>query len=234
MKSWRGKKPFWDREYKRGAHFALSSSPSEDLQKFLRWYEREYRESLLSARSSVLDLGCGNGRNLIYLAKEFGARGAGIDSSHEAIGQAKEASAKFPLSYEVRSIAEVLPVPDHSQTLVLDMMTSHFLAKDERAALYKEIVRVLAPNGWLFLKTFLLDEDANAARLLREHPAEESGSYIHPKFGGVEHVFTEDEIRIVLAPYFEIEKITASHRHRGPHGKRRSMCVYGRKKRQPA
>lgn len=220
---------FWDKEYKKGAHLALSVAPSEDLQKFLRWYEREYDKPLLSSRSSVLDLGCGNGRNLIYLAKEFGVKGNGIDTSHEAIAQAKKLSAELPLTYEVRSIAGVLPAPDLSQTLVLDMMVSHFLNKEERANLYKEIARVLKPDGWLFLKTFLLDEDRHAARLLREYPADEAGSYIHPEFGGVEHVFTEDEIRADLAPYFGVEKTTKSHRHRGHAAKRRSMSVYARK-----
>jgi len=253
MRKARRKKQFWDKEYAgarhwggKGTHLALSVEPSEDLQKFLRWYEREYREPLLSARSSVLDLGCGNGRNLVYLAKEFNARGLGIDSSHEAIAQAKKNAAEpvptpagrpaprvpahFPLSFELRSIAGTLPVPDQSQDLVLDMMTSHFLDKEARATLHKETARVLKPSGWLFLKTFLLEDDLHAARMLREHPAEEEGSYIHPKFGGVEHVFTEEEIRIALAPYFEIEKITTSHRHRGPRAKRRSMCVYAQKK----
>lgn len=223
------KRGFWDKEYKRGAHLALSTEPSEDLQKFLRWYEREYDKPMLSPHSSVLDLGCGNGRNLVFLSKEFGVKGAGIDTSHEAVAQAKQLSAGLPLSYEARSIAGTLPVPEASQDLVLDMMVSHFLKKEERANLYKEIARILKSDGWLFLKTFLLDEDRHAARLLREHPAEEAGSYVHPEFGGVEHVFTEDEIRADLAPYFEVEKITTSHRHLGRNAKRRSMSVYARK-----
>ena len=228
---------FWNKEYKagrsakrHGAHLALSLTPSEDLEKFLRWYEREYHSPLLSTHTSVLDLGCGNGRNLIYCAKEFGARGLGIDSSNEAITQAKSAQSDLPLSYVVQSIGLPLPAPDQSQDLVLDMMASHFLNKEERVNLRMEIARVLKPSGWLFLKTFLLDEDSHAARLLREHPADEPGSYIHPEFGGVEHVFTEEEIREDLALYFDIEKITKSHRHKGPRGKRRSMSIYARKR----
>ncbi|MBI2049158.1 MAG: class I SAM-dependent methyltransferase [Parcubacteria group bacterium] len=158
------KRGFWDKEYKKGAHLALSSTPSEDLQKFLRWFLREYKTPLLSSRSSVLDLGCGNGRNLVYLTKEFGVKGMGIDTSHEAIAQAKKMSVGLPLSYAVQSIGLPLSVPDQSQDLVLDMMTSHFLNKGERANLYKEIARVLKPSGWLFLKTFLLDERLHRRR----------------------------------------------------------------------
>src|SRR3989344_8315816 len=139
MKRYLGKKGgFWNKEYRKSlpangqrTHLALSSTPSEDLQKFIRWFLREYKTPLLrgeqgrtiTSHSSVLDLGCGNGRNLIYLAKEFGVKGIGIDTSHEAIAQAKNASPYLPLSYIVQSIGLPLPVPDQSQDLVLDMMT---------------------------------------------------------------------------------------------------------------
>lgn len=223
------RKGFWEKEYKKGEHLSLSDKPSEDLEKFTRWYKREYGKPILSHDTSVLDLGCGNGRNLTYLAKEFGASGVGFDNAHEAIEQAKEKSEGFTIQYIERSISPPIPLPDESQTLVLDMMASFLLKESERSLLYKEIARVLKSDGWLFLKTFLLDEDRNALRLLREHPAKEKNSYIHPKIGVAEHVFTEDEIRTALAPCFTIHKIMKSHRHKGPRAKRRSMSIYAQK-----
>ncbi len=165
-------KDFWNREYKTSEHLALSTAPSEDLEKFTRFLEREYKREFLNGYARVLDLGCGNGRNLIYLVQAYGIKGIGYDISDEAIKQARHASAGLPIAYEVRSIAEPLPLPDASQTFVLDMMTSHFLRKAEREALRQEIVRVLRPGGWLFFKSFLADEDLNVKRLLREHPAD--------------------------------------------------------------
>ncbi len=225
-----GGEHFWNKEYKGRTHLALSDEASEDFVKFTRWNEREYGREFLNRAASALDMGCGNGRNLVYLARNFGIRGVGYDISSEAIGQAKRLSAGLPIEYKTRSIAEPLPLPDESQTIVLDMMTSHFLREDERKNLLAEIARVLRPNGWLFLKTFLRDEDIHAKRLLREHPAEEVGSYIHPESGLAEHVFTEEELAETLAPYFTIHKITKSHRHtdRGG-GKRRSISVYAQK-----
>ena len=222
---------FWNAEYKSGNHLALSDNPSEDLAKFTRWLEREHGRAYLNPTASVLDLGCGNGRNLIYLAKNFGMKGTGIDNSNEAIAQAKRAGAGLPLEYQIRSIANPLQIPDNSQTFVLDMMTSHFLKSEERAQLLSEIVRVLRPGGWFFWKTFLLDEDELAERLLRESPAAEKGSYIHPKIGMAEHVFTETEIETALSEHFAIHKILKSHGHlrKGHTGKRRSISVYAQK-----
>ena len=223
---------FWNKEYKQKDHLRLSENPSEDLMKFTRHLEREYGRAYLNPLASALDLGCGNGRNLVYLSKTFGMRGIGYDISSEAIAQAQKLSAGLPLTYEIRSIAGEISLPDGSQTLVLDMMTSHFLNNAERENLYTEILRVLKPGGWLFLKTFLRDEDTHAERLLREHPGGEAGSYIHPEIKVEEHVFTEDEITEELGRHFFVHKVLKSHRHKDEHGrpgKRRSISLYAQK-----
>lgn len=94
-----------------------------------------------------------------------------------------------------------------------------------------EIVRVLKPEGWFMYKTFLLEEDINARRLMRENPGEEKNTYIHPTIGTTEHVSTEDGIREFYEPYFEILKIEKTGKHilHGKAGKRRSIIVYMRK-----
>ncbi len=226
----RGRK-FWNKEYLQAENLALSNNPSEDLIKFTKWLARNADQNPLQPGSSVLDIGCGNGRNLIYLAKTYDINGLGYDISSEAISQAKKLSKGLGLEYQTRSIALPLTVPDQSQAIVLDMMTSHFLTEEERKNLLQEIARVLKPNGWLYLKTFLRDEDLHAERLLREHPAKERGSYIHPKIGVAEHVSTEDEIKDVLKQNFLIHKMLRSHRHRenGHATKRRSISVYAEK-----
>ena len=212
-------------------HLGLSENPSEDLIKFTRWLTRQSGRKYLNQTAQVLDLGCGNGRNLIWLAENFGMHGIGYDKSTEAISLAKKLSDDLPLTYETRSIVGVFPLPSESQTFILDMMTSHFLNAKEREGLLSEVTRVLKRGGWLFWKTFLRDEDEHAKRLLRQHPADEVGSYLHPKIGLAEHVFTEAEITETLATHFTIHKITKSHRHlvRGEAAKRRSMSIYAEK-----
>lgn len=219
---------FWEAEYKDGGYLALSVNPSEDLEKFTRWLTRETGNKLLNVTASVLDLGCGNGRNLIWLGETFGVHGVGYDISHEAIKQAERRTKELELSfsYTARSIAGDIPLPDESQTLVLDMMTSHFLKAEDRQKLIEEIHRVLKPGGFLFYKTFLLDEDRHAKRMLRENPGEEAQTYIHPEIGVAEHVSTEAEIEEAYGKYFTIHKIYKSHRHTGRFAKRRSVSLY--------
>lgn len=215
---------FWNKEYKgAGKHLALSDKPAEDMLKFFRFVERSEGKKVLNPTGVALDLGCGNGRNIIYVAKTYGLSGVGYDISEKAISEAKKASLDLPIKFEVKSIDEPLPYPDNSISLVLDMMASHFLTSEERKKMQKEIYRVLKPGGWFFLKTFLRTDDAHAERLLRDHPGLETGTYIHPEIGVAERVFTEEEIvSELLEEFFRIEKVSKSHNPK----KRRSMSLY--------
>jgi len=222
---------FWDREYTTPEHLKLSTVESGDLAKFTRWVERSNLSHLLEQGQGVVDAGCGNGRNLIYLFKEFHLKGFGVDISAAAISQAKQASKGFPISYHVGSAGSPLPLSDDSQSLALDMMTSHFLDKAGRTRLRDELHRVLKPGGFLFMKTFLKDEDLHTARLLKDFPGEEPGSYIHPVMGVAEYVYSEDELVAFLSEKFIVRKIYRSHRHatKGGAGKRRTISIYAEK-----
>lgn len=223
---------FWDNEYASGGkHLALSSDESEDLAKFTRWLGRQKAEVDLGGNNQVIDLGCGNGRNLIFLAREFGVSGTGYDISAAAIAEAKRAAADLPLSFTTRSIEGDIDLPDDSQSMALDMMTSHFLSSKEREHLRDEIHRVLLPGGWLFMKTFLRNEDLHTERLLKEHPGNEPGTYIHPVIGVSEHAYYEDELLDFLGEKFVIHKIYRSHKHRarGKARKRRTISIYAQK-----
>jgi SAM-dependent methyltransferase len=219
---------FWDTEYTNPSHLKLSTVESGDLAKFTRWLSRQERPDILAPGSSVCDVGCGNGRNLIYLARTFGMSGVGIDISSAAIAQAKAASPNLPIHYHVGTASDPLPVTDESQALVLDMMTSHFLSAAERARLRDELFRVLAPGGYGFIKTFLKDDDLHTARLLTDHPGPEAGSYIHPVMGVPEYVYGEEELVNFLSERFIVHKVYRSHKHafRGQARKRRTISVY--------
>lgn len=223
---------FWDFEYTEGGHLKLSEAPAGDLLKFCRWLGRQKDTDVLQAGNSVVDFGCGNGRNLIYLADTFGLDGYGFDISQAAIKIAQQASTRYNLQYAARSIAGTFPtIPDQSQSLVLDMMTSHFLSAAERIQLRDEMLRVLKPGGYLFMKTHLGDGDLHTKRLLADVPAKEPQTYIHPVMGVPEYVYFEKDLEAFLEPHFEIMKVYRSHKHvsRGQARKRRTIAVYARK-----
>ncbi len=227
-------KQFWNDEYKNPHHLTMSDEPSSDMISFVRWAERNAEWPPFPKGGVVLDIGCGNGRNLIALIKESHMKGYGIDISEEAIRQAKSKSQNFPITFSVGHAEDPLPFLDQSVDVVLDMMTSHFLNQKMRNNLVSEVARVLKPFGWFFFKTFILDDDQNAMRMIKENPSlEESNTYIHPRIKVTEHVWTEEEILHTFLPYFTIHKIIKSHKHikDGKPYKRRTVSVYMERKR---
>ena len=225
-------KKFWDKEYKTPGIFNLSKEPAEDLKKFTRWLEREYDGNFIDQRSFVVDLGCGNGRNLIYLAKEFHCKGIGYDISDEAIKQAKELSVGLSIKFEARTIAGTFSLEDGSADVIIDMMASHYLRETEREIYLREVSRILKPGGFLLLKSFLKEEDRHTERLLKENSAGEDDAYIHPEHGTYEHVWAEEKLRKFFEPYFDVEKIERSGKHlmNGRAFKRRHFVAYLRRK----
>ena len=220
---------FWNKEYKSSGHLKLSKEPGEDFLKGIRYIERHTGREYLNPVSTALDLGCGNGRHAVYLAEVYGMHGIGYDISEEAINLARAASLQLPLKYEARTIeGNFDKIKDGSIALVVDLMTSHFLKAKDREHLRSEILRVLKPGGWLIFKSFLADEDLHTKRLLRDHPADEPGAYIHPEFGMYEYVWSEEALREFFEPYLTLHKIEKSHRHiiRGKAGKRRTVTAY--------
>ncbi|MFZ2593907.1 MAG: class I SAM-dependent methyltransferase [Minisyncoccia bacterium] len=219
---------FWNDEYQTKEHFALSTEASEDLEKFVRFIERNHNG--FPRHWNVLDVACGNARNGIFLAEHFTAHVTGFDISKEAIAQGMKLAAgkRLRLNLSVGDLKNPLPVTDESQDIVLDMMSSHILNASERVKFLNEVLRVLKPGGWFFVKTFLRDGDVNAERMIRDFPAGEEGSYLHPRIGYLEHAGTEVELNAFYGEHFDIEYKQKSHKHfsHGKPNKRRFIVYY--------
>ncbi len=251
---------FWNKEYKDAKHLTLSTDPSSDLLEFVKWAERNAEWPAFPKHGHILDIGCGNGRNLIPLCFEFNMNGTGFDIAEVALEQARkripqaEQEAKeeglkvspgLKIEFIKQGAEEKIPLEDQSVDVVLDMMVSHQLVKKDREALAAEIARITKPYGWVFFKTFVLEGDAHARRMIQENgvtkdyqekypeyfDAEgraERNSYIHPHTRGFEHVYTEQEIADLFVPYFKIYKMKKSYKHvkDGKAFKRRTVSVY--------
>ncbi len=229
-------KEFWDKEYKDPGMFALSDEVSADMVKCVRWMMKEYGKDVFRPDVTVLDAGCGNGRNLLWLNEHFRVHGFGYDISKEAIGQAQAVADKqqwgSKLSFVVRSLDQLIPLADESIDFVIDAMSSHFLKNVERARYISEIGRVMKPQGVLFFKSFYAERDSHTKDLLTNHAAGEKNAYIHPKLGVYEYVWTDAALTESFEKDFIIMHKEASGKHhiKGKPAKRRSITVYFEKK----
>ncbi|MGB7317915.1 MAG: class I SAM-dependent methyltransferase [Planktotalea sp.] len=110
--------------------------------------------------SSILDIGCGQGRDALALARK-GYRVTGIDAAPAGISALRDAAKREKLSI----IAEVGDIttwqPDGSFDVLLCDRTLHMLPKAIHNNVLKNLMAHVAPNGFVFL----LDETSNMTAL---------------------------------------------------------------------
>lgn len=232
-------KDFWNKEYAQGEkseHFALSDAPGKDFVKFVEWLEKVDGKGAINRQTFWLDAGCGNGRHGLYLYEGYGAGGLGYDLSSQAVSQANKKAAEIKThkhlanvaDFEVQNINLPIALADDSVDIIIDAMASHVLHADEHEKFLEECNRVLKYKGYVFLKTFLLDDDDYARDLVKKFGTGEEGGYLHPKINIFERVLSEKRLVEIYSNYFNVEKIERSHFHREK-GKRRYIVMYLRK-----
>ncbi|MBI4146768.1 class I SAM-dependent methyltransferase [Candidatus Woesearchaeota archaeon] len=105
-------------------------------------------ESGFVARASVLDVGCGSGRHLEFLASE-GFFVAGLEPNGIAVEKARR---RFD-GFVSQGVCESIPWGNGCFDAVLSMSVLHFCEDPERAA--REMQRVVKPRGYIFLSADL-------------------------------------------------------------------------------
>jgi SAM-dependent methyltransferase len=102
----------------------------------------------------ALDLGCGNGRNAIFLSRS-GFATEGVDYSQTAIAWAKErvAEAGVPVLLNDQSVFDLNPEAG-SYDLVYDSGCFHHMAPHRRSSYVTLVSRALKPGGWFGLACF--------------------------------------------------------------------------------
>jgi len=109
----------------------------------------------ISDGATVLDAGCGSGRNLVFMLRA-GMNVFGVDASEDAIAAVRElAGSLAPLPPDRFSVqpVEAMSFADASMDVVVCSAVLHF-ARDEAHfhACVRELWRVLAPGGLLFCR----------------------------------------------------------------------------------
>lgn len=104
-------------------------------------------EGFLPPGGEVLDLGCGAGSNLLFLA-ENGFHVHGIDLAPGAVVAARDRAAKAHLDIDVQEgDALALSMADASMDAITDNGCFHTLSFSRRERYAKEVHRVLRPQG---------------------------------------------------------------------------------------
>lgn len=162
----------------------------------------------------VLDLGSGEGKNAFYLA-ELGAEVHGLEIARNAVETANQklvdADLVWPsekVTFTQGSIGKNYNFPDAYFDLIIDVTSTNSLSEAEREVHLTESSRVLNKDGQMFVRTLCKDGDKNAKHLLKSNPGKEHDTYVQPRWGLVERVFSEPDLRHVYQEFFQIDALT--------------------------
>lgn len=120
--------------------------------------ERRVKQHLLSSAdilpgSTVLDIGCGTGTMTIWLKQRYPSVdviGLDADPAILDIARSKAQRAGVDIHFLEANAAEI-PLPDDTVHSVVSSLFFHHLDTEQKRAVLKEVLRVLAPGGELHI-----------------------------------------------------------------------------------
>lgn len=198
----------WEKEYRNPKLVTGKAEPQNDVKRYLKFLKKEEKVSFNELR--VLDLGCGTGRNVNYMAEmATGVIVTGFEISKTALNVAKKRAEEAGLNvdYKIQSIGDTYPCEDNSFDLILDITSSNSLNEKEREVYLKEAHRVLKSGGHFFVRALCKDGDTNVKELLKRSHGKEYDTYINTEMKLTERVFSKEDFIKTYTPYFLIQKL---------------------------
>lgn len=190
------------------AQQAYNTAPVEALVRTISYYLRgRYRNDELK-NLHFLEMGCGAGPNLIWLAKK-GIRVSGVDISPTVLALARRILENAGFESQIGSLIESsvsnVPFQDESFDGVIEACVFQHLDKADRKKTFDEVKRILKPGG-IFVG-YMLDEGHTVYQQKRKEEIKEDPGTIFLSQGdskiyltniGLCHFYRKEEIKDLL------------------------------------
>jgi SAM-dependent methyltransferase len=143
----------------------------------------------------TIDMGCGAGNYAIYLASVgFDVTGVDISPSAVALAEANAKEEGVKCRFVVADILGGLPEIGDTFDFAYDWGVLHHVFPEDRKRYVKTVHRLLIPGG-KYLSVCFSEKDAGLGG---------TGQFRTTSIGTVLHFSSEDELRELFEPYFEI------------------------------
>ncbi len=124
---------------------------------------------------TVVDLGCGRGGDVLRAAARVGPGGLaiGVDANEAMLAEARRRAGSLPSVRFVRGDLSAIPLPDRcADAIVSNCAINH---APDKAAVYREIFRLLRPGGRFAVSDVVAEHELPAA--VRHDPAAWAACY---------------------------------------------------------
>lgn len=200
----------WEKIFKK--HGKYFDEPHVDMPEVVKFFgEHQVKK--------ILDIGCGTGRHLVYLARH-GFEVFGLDSSETAIEFSKNWLKEEGLSGNLRIANQYdkFPYDNGYFDAIVSTQALHHSVTAEVKQVIAEIERVLKPKGYIFITVArkYTDEEINAPSCKMPKSKEIEKNVFVPLEGqekGLPHfLFTEESVKELFGN-FDLQKlhIVGSH-----------------------
>lgn len=175
-----------------------SHVPSEAIVDFVEFVRKN---SLYKEGDSLLDMGCGVGRNIPFLSRYFNVTG----SDYSEVGLHKAQYELETIGVEASLVHHDLtsswPFTPGSFAVAIDSLTSASIYTEAaRQTFVSELFKAIQPGG-LVLVRVVSSEDELERELMDANPGPEPGSSIWPGSNKFQKNFSEEEIRGLYTDY---------------------------------
>lgn len=208
----------WVREYKnKGIPSSVREDPSGSVEDFVRFLSDHNVHS-----GTAIDIGCGMGRNALYLAAlEFNVRA--MDFVSEAIDllalRARERGLQNRVRGYCHDVTTPWPFDDRSADVAVDTFCYKHQVTDDRKSVYRqELSRVLKPGGF-FLLTLAGADDGYYGPLLAASPNRRPRMIVDPANGIASLLYDKSDIEDEFQGYFKIVRYEHKAHRWAMHGK---------------
>ena len=138
----------WDNVFKNNK---WGKYPCEELVRFIarKYFDVPSREDI-----KILELGCGTGANIWFLARE-GFSVTGIDGSSVALEIAEKRMLRKKLDVKLSQVdVMMLPFDNECFDCIIDVECIYANSLKDSKVILNEVYRVLKKGGWFYSKTF--------------------------------------------------------------------------------
>ena len=144
-------KQFWEASFEEQiARQAYNTAPVEAVVRTLSYYLRDRFSPEEQRGLHFLEMGCGAGPNLVWLAQK-GVAVSGVDISPIALQLARQNLQRTGFGHRIGELVEApvsgVPFEDESFDGVVESCVFQHLGKDDRRRAFREVNRLLKPGG---------------------------------------------------------------------------------------
>jgi len=127
-----------------------------DVSRVRIWMEVQKFAAKLQKDSTLLDVGCGNGKNIKYML-DNGIRASGMDFSEKLV----QVCLKKGLDAKYGDVLAI-PYPDDQFDNIISIAVIHHLQKEtDRIRAINEMIRVCKPGGKILISVWSVEQTGN-------------------------------------------------------------------------